>query len=164
MNLVGILRKAGNRKIFLFIPHEEGRGNTLNQVRLQQQDLSVLSPESLSLLNKNIYRTESEWLSNPASAQESNRQIDISLRADNIDSYDKRNALSVVEEIEALDEAYYSAFPSFDELVKRYGDSEGNSLYRIRDLYYHYRLLYAADHKLDIYDVTDERLSGSRRY
>lgn len=162
--LVSMLKKAGNRKVSLFIPHEEGRGKALNQIRLQQQDLSALSPESLSLLNKNIYRTESEWLSNPASAQESNRLIIISLRADNIDDYDKRNALSVVEEVEALDEAYYSAFPSFDELAKKYGDPEGDSLYRIRDLYYHYRLLFAADHKLNVYDVTDERLSGSRRY
>ena len=162
--LVIILKEAGNHKISLFVPHEEGRGKSLKQVRLEQQDLSALSPESLSLLNRNIYRTESEWLSEPTPVQESNRLIIISLRADNIDNYDKRKALSVVEEVEALDEEYYSAFPPFDELAKEYGDSEGNSLYRIRDLYYHYRLLFAAEHRLNIYDVTDERLSGSRRY
>ena len=162
--LVIILKEAGNHKISLFVPHEEGRGKSLKQVRLEQQDLSALSPESLSLLNRNIYRTESEWLSEPTPVQESNRLITISLRADNIDNYDKRKALSVVEEVEALDEEYYSAFPPFDELAKEYGDPEGNSLYRIRDLYYHYRLLFAAEHRLNIYDVTDERLSGSRRY
>ena len=162
--LVIILKEAGNHKISLFVPHEEGRGKSLKQVRLEQQDLSALSPESLSLLNRNIYRTESEWLSEPTPVQESNRLIIISLRADNIDNYDKRKALSVVEEVEALDEEYYSAFPPFDELAKEYGDPEGNSLYRIRDLYYHYRLLFAAEHRLNIYDVTDERLSGSRRY
>lgn len=124
----------------------------------------MLSPESLSLLNGNIYRPESEWLSDPAPVQESNRLVIVSLRTDNIDNYEKRDALSVVEEIEALDEDYYSAFPTFDELAEKYGDPEGDRLYRIRDLYHHYRSLFAEDHKLDIYDVTDERQSGSRRY
>ena len=162
--LVPILKEAGNRKISLFVPHEEGRGKSLQQVRLEQQDLSILSPESLSLLNRNIYRTEFEWLSEPTPVQESNRLIIISLRADNIRNYERSDALSVVKEIETLDEAYYSAFPSFGELAKKYGDPEGSNIYRIRDLYYHYRLLFAADHRLNIYDVTDERLSGSRRY
>ena len=162
--LVTILKEAGNRKISLFVPHEEGRGKSLNQVRLEQEDLSALSPGSLSLLNRNVYRPESEWLSEPAPVQESNRLIIISLRADNIDNYESSSALSVVKEIETLDEAYYSAFRSFDELAKRYGDPQGSSFYRIRDLYYHYRLLFAADHRLNIDDVTDERMSGSRRY
>lgn len=162
--LVKILKNTGNERITLFIPHEEGRGKSLNQIRLQQQDLSALSPESFSLLNREIYRTESEWLHSPSPVRESNRLIIISLRADNIDAYENRNALSVVEEIEMLDKNYYSAFPTFDELAKTYGDFEGNSLYRIRDLHYHYRLRFAADHRLNIYDVTDERLSGSRRY
>ena len=65
---------------------------------------------------KTIYKTESEWLHFPAPFQESNRLIIISLRADNIDNYEKRNALSVVEEVEALDEEYYAAFPPFEEL------------------------------------------------
>ena len=162
--LISLLKRAGNDKITLFIPHEEGRGKTLDQIRLEQQDLSALSPESSSLLNRNIYRTESEWLNCPSPVRATNRLIIISLRADNIDDYENRDALSVVEEIEALDEAYYSAFPSFDELAKEYGDHEGKRLYRIRDLYHHYRSSYAADHKLELYDVTDERLSGSRRY
>lgn len=113
---------------------------------------------------KTIYKTESEWLHFPAPFQESNRLIIISLKANNIDNYEKRNALSVVEEVEALDEEYYAAFPPFEELAKQYSDFEGKRIYRIRDLYYHYRRLFLADHKLDLYDVTDERQSGSRRY
>lgn len=162
--LVDILNCAGNNKIMLFIPHEEGRGKTLNKARLEQQDLLRLSPETLSLLNRSIYKTEAEWLNSSETLQMTNRAIIISLRADNIDDYEKRDALSVVEEIERLDEEYYSAFPTFEELAKKYGNYEGNALYRIRDLYHHYRLLFAEEHKLKLYDVTDERLSGSRRY
>ena len=37
-------------------------------------------------------------------------------------------------------------------------------LYSQRDMYNHFQRLYIKDHGLDIYDVTDERYSGSRRY
>ena len=161
--LISLLKAVGNSKITLFIPHEEGRGKSLNPIRIQRQDLSVLSPDVLQLLNRDLYRTESEWLKHPE-LQETNRSIIISFRADNIDNYENRNAMSVVEEIEALDEKYYSAFPDFYELAGEYGDRNGESVYRFRDLYHHYRSLYASDHKLDIYDVTDERQSGSRRW
>ena len=162
--LVSILRKAKNEKVTLFIPHGEGRGRSLDKVRLTEQDLSVLSSESLSLLNRDLFRTEADWLSQPDPVQETSRLIIISLRADNIESYEKQGVLSVVEEIEGLDEAYYSAFPAFSELAKAYGDREGTRLYRIRDLYHYYRSRYAEDHQLVIYDVSDERQSGSRRY
>ena len=160
---INVLKELGSKKITLFIPHGEGRGKSLNSIRLQQQDLSVLSPDSLKLLNRDLYRTESEWLNAPE-IKEAGRAIIISLRAENIENYENRDALSVVEEIEALDEEYYQAFPGFNELAREYGDRNGKSLYRFRDLYHHYRTLYASDHKLDIYDVTDERQSGSRRY
>lgn len=162
--LVRILQDAGSDRITLFIPHGEGRGRSIDGIRLTQRDLSALSPETRELLNRRIYKTEAEWLGSPDPVRESSRMIILSLRADNIDSYEKRDALSVVEEIEKLDEDYYAAFPAFEKLAERYGDREGNRLYRIRDLYYHYRSLFSAENKLDLYDVTDERQSGSRRY
>ena len=70
----------------------------------------------------------------------------------------------MLQEIERLDDSYYSAFPGFSELAALYGDLTGDRLYRIRDLYYHHRSLYACDHGVHIYDVTDETRSGSRRF
>ena len=161
--LIPLLKNVGNEKVSLFIPHAEGRGKNLEPIRLQAQDLSALSPENREVLNTKIYRTEAEWLSAPSPAQTS-RAILISLRADNIENYESRDAFSVVEEIEGLDEAYYAAFPSFEELARDYGDPEGQCLYSFRDLWHRYRMRYAAEHDLKIYDVTDERQSGSRRY
>ncbi len=162
--LTGILKRAGSAAITLFIPHEEGRGKSLNPIRLRQEDLSFLSSASLRMFNRNLYRTEADWLRSPPGDMDTGRMILLSLRADTIDLYEKRDALSVLEETEALDEAYYAAFPGFEELAKEYGDYAGDSLYRIRDLHHHYRSLFAAEHCLSVYDVTDERLSGSRRY
>ena len=60
----------------------------MNHIRLEEEDLSVLSPETVSLLNRNIYRTESEWLRCPDPVRESDRLIIISLRSDNIENYE----------------------------------------------------------------------------
>lgn len=162
--LVSILKRVGSEKISLFIPHEEGHGKQLSKVRLREQDLSIFSPKTLKLLNRDIYRKEADWLKETEPIRDENRLIIISLRMDNIEEYETKNARSVIKEIETLDEEYYSAFPKFEELAKEYGDFEGEKMYRVRDLYHHYRSLYAADHKMQIYDVTDERQSGSRRY
>ena len=154
---------AGSSKTSLFIPHEEGRGRLLEDVRLRLRDLSNLSPAVRNLLNETIYRTEAEWLKAPELAEAKSRYILISLCKDNIDDYEKRSAVSVLEEIEALDERYYQAFPSFSELAAQYGDPEGDRLYRVRDLFYHYRRLYAAEHPMNVPDLMDETRSGSRR-
>ena len=161
--LTGLLRDRGCEKISLFLPHEEGRGRNLAAVRCRKRDLDRLSPETRGLLDPKLWRTEGEWLREAEPLREERRSILISLRRENIADYEGRSALSLLEEIEALDERYYSAFPSFRELAETYGDPDGDRLYRIRDLNHHYRLLYGEKHRLSLYDVTDERFSGSRR-
>ena len=155
---------AGCEKIHLFIPHEEGRGKSLAAVRCRLQDLEKLSPASRALLNGRIFRTEVEWLKEAELLHEEDRMILLSLRDDNIERYEKTGALSALKETEALDDAYYAAFPAFAELAEMYGDPEGDRLYRFRDLFAHYRRRFTAERGICVYDVTDERFSGSRRY
>ena len=161
--LVDIIRNVGCAQIRLFIPHEEGRGKILSRVRLTSEAFLTLAPETRRLMNTAFYRTERDWLKEPAEIKEHQRHLLISLRHDNIEDYEKRSALSVMQEIEELDERYYSAFPGFAELAAMYGDQNSGKLYHKRDLFYHYRMLYAENHDLHVYDATDERLSGSRR-
>ena len=66
--------------------------------------------------------------------------------------------------IQADGMTYYSLFPSFDELCALYGHPEGEHFFEYRDLFRHYRLLYAREHGISCYDVTDERQDGSRRF
>ncbi len=162
--LVAVLKKEGSKKIRLFIPHQEGRGKSLKDARLTKDDLLLLSSETIKLFNRSVYKTESEWVSEADPINQQNRLVIISLRADNIKDYENKNALSLIKEIELLDEEYYASFPTFTELAKQYGDYQGNKLYGIRDLYHHYRLCFQQEHQLHVYDVTDERQSGSRRY
>jgi len=161
---VSVSNELGSAKVYLFIPHEEGRGKDIQSCRVRKQDLSVLSEGTRRLLNVEVFRSEAEWLEEATIQHESQRMILISLRPDNVDEYEHKNAVSIVNEIEALDEEYYSSFPNFKELAEEYGDTTSDGLYRFRDLFYHYRILYAEDHDVHVYDVTDERQSGSRRY
>ncbi len=162
--LTDLLLEAGSARVALILPHGEGRGEALEAVRVTCGDLARLSPQTRALLNERLYRPESAWIGEPGPETEWKRQILISLRQENIEEYEGRSALNVLREIEALDENYYAAFPSFAELAGMYGDPKGERLYRLRDLYAHYRRLYAREQGLKIYDVTDERLSGSRRF
>ena len=162
--LVKELQSRGCGSIQLFVPHEEGRGKQLSPVRLDLKSFLQLSPASQALLNRRIYRTEGEWLEASEPIRDQQRMILLSLRPDNIAEYAERGAVSVLREIEALDDSYYSVFPAFDELAAAYGDPRGGKLYRIRDLHYHYRTRYLRDHKIQVYDVADERQSGSRRF
>lgn len=148
--LVCLLQNAGSKKVFLTIPHEEGRGKLLRDVRLSRRDFLGLSSETQRLLDNSIFRTEGEWLRESEPVHDTQRMILINLRKDNIDAYEHRDAVSVVREIEALDESYYSSFPDFHELSAIYGDPYGEKLYRIRDLYYHYRTQYAQDHGIRV--------------
>ena len=159
----GLTQTLEAGRIFLFIPHEEGRGVSLDAIRMTERDLDLLSEQSRRLLNPEIFRTEREWLAG-AYREETKRTLLISLRNDNMQRYEGMDFSAILDEVEALDDAYYAAFPPFFELAARYGDPNGERLYRQRDLFAYYRRLYAKGSGVSVYDVTDERQSGSRRY
>ena len=157
------LLKAKGTSVRFFIPHEEGRGKALSAARLKESELAILPRDLSSLLSRSAYKSEREWISEGV-LEETKRTLIISLREDNICRYEGMSAEEIVKEIEDLDDAYYSAFPSFSDLAAEYGDPEGELMYGRRDLFYHYRKAYEMEYNIDVYDVTDERQSGSRRY
>lgn len=151
-------------RVYLFVPHSEGRGASLQPIRFSADDLPALSADALKLLNRELYRPEGEWVAGPWYKEETKRTLLLSLRADELDAYETKTPGELIAETEALDDAYYAAFPSFQALAERYGDPAGKRFYRQRDLFHHYRRLYAAEFSVRVYDVMDERQTGSRRY
>lgn len=163
--LAALLRGQGLcERISLFIPHEEGRGVSLAPIRMTGSALEALPPELSALLNRRLYRTEREWVRGRNFVPETKRALLLSLRADTIDRYEKTEPSELIEGLEGLDDRYYAAFPTLEELAERYGDPAGDRLYRQRDLFCHYRRRFTAEFGTRPYDVTDERQSGSRRY
>ena len=60
-DLAGVLRETGSEKVFLTVPHEEGRGKLLRGVRLGMRDFSELSAETQTLLNRMFIRIQTRY-------------------------------------------------------------------------------------------------------
>lgn len=161
--LVSLLREHGVENIRCFIPHAEGRGISLEAVRFSQRDYEGLPEEVRGLINARVYMSEAAWLKNGFAPMEK-RLLLLSLTPENIGRLEKQDFAETMAEMEALDEAYYNALPSMEELAALYGDPQSDQWYSQRDLLHHYQRRYIAEKGLALYDVTDERQTGSRRY
>lgn len=161
--LLRILTESGVDPRF-FVPHSEGRGITLEPVRLRQQDLEQCSPEIQARFNARMYRTEAQWIRTAPLPILKKRMLTISLTPENIGFFESLPFEETIRHLEQRDDAYYAQFPPLRELMDIYGNPESELLYSFRDLCQHYMRLYLADHPSEIPDVTDERSCFSRRY
>ena len=161
--LLSTLEQEGIRDLRCFIPHEEGRGASLHDIRCRLEDLKDWSEAALSKLNRSVYRTEAEWIREDPAMPES-RMLLVSLQADNIERFEKAGFAAVIRELEELDDAYYAAFPSFSKLAEMYGNPRSTELFSLRDLRMRYHRQHTAERGLCLYDVTDERQCSSRWY
>lgn len=150
-------------RIFLFTPHSGGRGITLLDAKITMDDYEGLSPTAKQHFNRNNNKTPSEWLDSDLPAVE-NRVLTLSLLPSNMEYLERLSFENTLNELERMDEDYYSIVPDFQSLLDMYADSNDRRLYSRKDLYLLYRRRYIADNKLTVLDVTDERFSGSLRY
>ena len=148
----------------IFVPHEEGRGVSLNAVRFREEDFYQLSDRAKAYFNTGIYKKECDWLSEKAFRMTENRALLLSLTPENIEMFENMSFEDTIAYLEKLDDEYYSAIPSLEELAELYGNADGKEYYQQRDLFHHYQRMYIKEYNLTIYDVTDERQCGSRRY
>lgn len=162
--LIVLLEAQQIQKITLFVPHEEGRGELLSGIRFSQSDFDLLGPKGKGKLNLRTFRTEGQWVNAKNLPVEENRSLLISLTPDNIRKFEEMEFEEAIRYVERLDDAYYAALPTFGELCEMYGNPNGTSFYGKRDLFRHYQKRYIEENHLSLYDVTDERYCGSRRY
>ena len=158
-----LLKLLGPEETRFFIPHAEGRGINLEPIRLRMEDYERLSGGARERLNRRLYRSEAEWIEDPPPEPE-NRMLLLSLTPENIAWFEETPADEVIARAEALDEAYYAPLPPFAELARRCGDPAGDALFSARDLTARYQKRWIKEHGLSLYDVTDERQTGSRRF
>lgn len=165
--VVSELRSLGCTDIRFRIPHGEGRGELIESIRLKKHEFDALSDSLKPLLNRKTFRTEGEWLelaSQGEAPKENQRTLLISLTNENIEAMENTPFERIIAEAERLDDEYYAAFPSFGELAQLYGEKDGERMFSYRDLFHFYRKRYALEHGIKVYDVTDERYTGSRRF
>ena len=162
-DLVGQLKARGAGSIRCFVPHGEGRGRKLEPIRLSLADCEALPDSVRTLLNRERFRTEGEWIRGGFPAVHK-RVLTVTLTPENVDFFENLPFADTISYLEKLDDDYYAAVPAVEELAKQYGDPAGDKLYSVRDLYLTYQRGFLEDHGLSIYDVNDERQCFSRRF
>ena len=152
-----------NVSIRLFVPHSMGKGISLLLSKITVEDYDAMNAKVKTFFNRAHYRTPSEWLKNPPKEVE-HRALTISLLPSNIDRLEEQPFEQTIQELERLDEEYFSMIPSFNQLLLKYCDDADTRLYSKKDLYFLYRQRYIRENGLQVVEVTDERFSGSIRY
>lgn len=159
----GLLEEVGTERVRLFVPHAEGRGALLEPIRLRQADFEGLGENARALLNRRVFRTEAEWIAEPP-PEENARSLLLSLTTENIEAFEAGRFSELLARAEELDEAYYAPLPPVAELLRLYGDPDGELFYSARDLAARCQKRWLREHGRTPYDVTDERQCGSRRF
>lgn len=162
-DLTAQLNHYHTQRIACFIPHGEGRGRLLEPVRFSAEDYCKLSEDVRRRINWNRFKTESDWLHSGFPVTE-NRVLTVTLRPDNVELFERLSFEETIAYLEKLDNDYYAAIPTVEELAEIYGDPNGNCYYSARDLYLNYQRRYIADHSIQVYDMNDERHCFSRRF
>lgn len=162
-DLLAELGQYRTQAIRCFVPHSEGRGRLLDAVRFSAEDYENLSGHVRSRINTTRFKTEGEWLKSGFLPNEK-RVLTVTLTPENVQFFEGLSFEDTIAYLEKLDDDYYAAIPTVEELAKLYGDPNGHRYYSARDLYLHYQRRYIADHKLEVYDINDERQCFSRRF
>lgn len=162
-DLITELEQYRTQRIVCFVPHSEGRGRLLDPVRFSAEDFVHLSELVRSRINTTRFKTEAQWLQSGFPANEK-RVLTVTLRPENVAFFEGLSFEETIAYLEKLDDDYYAAIPSVEELAKLYGNPNGDRYYSARDLYLHYQRRYIADNKIEIYDINDERQCFSRRF
>lgn len=161
--LIAKLGQHRTQRIACFIPHGEGRGRLLDSIRFSAADFVKLSDDVRNRINWNRFKTESQWLQEGFPKLEK-RVLTVTLTPENVEFFDGLGFAETIAYLEKLDDDYYAAIPTAEELAKRYGDPNGDRFYSVRDLYLTYQRRYIAENNIHIYDINDERQCFSRRF
>lgn len=165
-DLIELLKEyaGANCKVHTALQDYRGNGENLEGIRLTKQSYEMLHDNVKETINISRYKTEEEWLKGNSFSQYTSRNLVLALCPDNIDMLETMTCDEIINYLIGLDERYYNAIPDIGLLVKLYGNRNCQKLYRQRDLLWKWQKQYIKDNKLELHDVTDERLCGSMRF
>lgn len=151
-------------RIFCFVPHSEGRGETLEPVRFRLSDYDALPDRVKAVFNRQRFRPEGEWVREGSFSVPQKRVLTVGLTPENVGFFENMDFAGTIAYLEKLDDDYYAAISNLPTLARRYGDPVGERFYSERDLYLTYQRRYIAEMGLHLSDMNDERRCFSRRF
>jgi len=161
--LFALLEQNGIEDIYVFLPHAKGRGIDLTAERLTDEDFAALCSQAKARFSSFPHKTEAEWIQTGVFPRTTGRNVTLVLTPENIERYENRTAGDIVAELEAMDDAFYTALPAPQQLARLVGRSENRQIFRFRDLYLEWQKRYLAQTGPELYDMNDERHSFSVR-
>lgn len=161
--LFAVLAAYKVKQYSVFLPHDKGRGAGLAGQRVTKAVFDSLPQTVRDNFIRIPHKTEGEWLAMDRLPTAETRALTLALTPENMDRLETMDPGRIIRELEAMDDAWYAAVPSAEELARTYGRPENTQLFRFRDLYLHWQKQYLRDHPLDIPDMNDERHSFSTR-
>jgi hypothetical protein len=150
------------QRLYGFLPNYRGRGKALENDRLLKSSFEALPKQVQGYFNISRHKTEAEWIE-AGFMKITKRYLHLALRPDNIDMLESMSCDEILDYLIKTDETYYTKIPSIEELAHIYGDSHNERLYEPRDLPWKWQRQYIQDHKLNIPDISDQRICGSIR-
>lgn len=162
--LVAMFERLPLKNIACFVPHAEGRGKTLDKVRLTLPDYERLGDAVKARFNRKRFLSEGEWIVQNVLPRYESRHLAVSLTPDNIDAFESQPFEETIAFVESLDNDYHAALPDLDGLISLYGDAHSDALYNPRDLIQHYQRRHILENNLKLYDVHDEQQCFIRRF
>ncbi len=162
--LMDIFEPLPLESLRIFVPHSEGRGANLENIRLTGPVLDGLSCRVRSHINLTRYKTEGRWLADKDFKPTEKRMLGICLTPNNIELFERMSYESAISYMEKLDDDYYAVAPALEKLAAELGNPTGEKVYDQRDLYLYYQKRYIRENGLQIYDINDERQCFVRRY
>lgn len=146
------------------LPHAQGRGEALSGQRITKEDFESLCPQAKAHFSRLPYLTEGEWLRRGRFPAAGTRNVTLALTPGNIDRLEAMDPADIIRELEEMDEAYYAALPSIEELAALCGRPDNRQLFRYRDMVLQWQKRYIASGALPVPDMNDQRHAFSVRF
>ena len=154
--LLHTLQGYETQNIRFFLPHSKGRGRSILGQRITREEFDRLREEVRSRFAKTKHMTEAEWLASGEIPEAQGRNLTLVLTPEEFPRLKEMSGAEILAMLEELDDRFRAQMPPVHELAKRYGNPEGQELYRIRDLTLKWEQQYIAETGNTIWDMHDE--------
>ena len=162
--LFEVLDQYKIKQYTVFLPHAKGRGERISHLRLTKDSYQKLPQVVRDNFMRIPHQTEAQWISQGSFPKATKRALTLALREENIDRLEKMAPADIIAQLERIDDAYYAAMPTMEELAALYGRPDNQQLFRLRDLYLEWQKRYLREQPITVPDMNDECNSFSVRY
>ncbi len=143
-----------------------GRAKVLEDARPTIADFEDLPASLAECVNRDVYRTEEEWIRLIASEQVPPKRLRhyfVSVWADTLEELQSTECGQILVKLRSAEGALVGKLPSLPDLAQAYGEQDGQRVYALRDLEWKWQDQWFAEHpELSVSARYDDLAAGVR--